>query len=65
MKIKESKKAKFFHSDELNQQKFDVIYDKAELIRDFKNQISSKIYADLIFFLDFSKFDAKALQYKN
>jgi len=58
MKIKESKKAKFFHSDELNQQKFDVIYDKAELIRDFKNQISSKIYADLIFFLDFSKFDA-------
>jgi len=58
MKINETKKAKFFYSDELNQSKFDVIYEKSVLIRDFKNQISSEIHSKITKFIDFSKFDA-------
>ena len=58
MKIRESKKAKFFFSQELNQAKFDVIYDKSVLIRDFKNTISLDLHKNILNFIDFSKFDA-------
>ena len=48
MKLIETKKVKFFYSNDLNQAKFDVIYSKAVLIRDFKNKISSEIHSNIM-----------------
>lgn len=61
MKI-EAKKAKFFYSTELNQVKFNAIYDKAILIKDFKNKISDEINSNILKFSEMTKFDTiKAL----
>jgi len=57
MKIKETKKAKFFFSKELNQVKFDTIHEKAVKIRDFKNKISSIYHKKLNVYLTYTKFD--------
>ena len=58
MKLKiETKKAKFFYSNELNQIKFNTINEKAILIRDFKNQISFEIHQNILHYLDLTKFD--------
>lgn len=57
MKSVELKKVKFFYSNELNQVKFDAIYEKAVLIRDFKNLVSSKIHSNILFYQNYTKFD--------
>lgn len=58
MKLKiETKKAKFFYSTELNTTKFNTINEKAHLIRDFKNQISTEIHQNILDYLDSTKFD--------
>src|ERR1039457_1220140 len=46
-----------FYSDNLNKEKCDILYNKAILIRDFKNELSLKISNDLLYYLDKSKFD--------
>lgn len=51
------KKAKFFYSNELNQNKFNTIQDKAIKIRDLKNHISNEIHDNILIFLDKSQFD--------
>jgi len=54
---KEIKKAKFFYSADLNQQKFDVILNKAKEIREFKNKISNEIHGSILQYLDQTRFD--------
>jgi transposase len=56
MKVKSQASISFF-SDELNQEKFDALLHKANLIRDFKNKISKKINENYLDYLELSKFD--------
>jgi len=56
MKVKSQSSISFF-SDGLNQEKYDALLVKANLIRDFKNQISLKISANYSDYISMSKFD--------
>jgi IS605 OrfB family transposase len=61
MKVKSQSSISFF-SDELNQEKYDAMLRKANLIRDFKNQISKKISANYLDYLELGKFDFLKLE---
>jgi hypothetical protein len=56
MKVKSQSSISFF-SDGLNQEKYDALLHKANLIRDFKNHLSQKISANYLEYIDLSKFD--------
>ena len=54
----ETKQAKFFFSQELNQKKFETIKNKAVLIRDFKNKLSADFHKNLFNYWNYTKIDA-------
>ena len=57
MSTKQVNKTYNFYSDDLNFNKYDLLFKKAENIRDFKNNISITVCQDYKFYLDKSKFD--------
>jgi IS605 OrfB family transposase len=53
--------SKDFHSFNLNNVKYDAMYRKATLLRDFRNKLSSKINQNLFFYLQLQSFDVLKL----
>ena len=51
-----SKYTKVFKSNDLTRQKYDELYDFAVLIREHKNEVSKHVNENLLYYLDFSKF---------
>lgn len=46
--------SKFFFSDNLNSKKYELLYEKAKTIRQFKNKISDEVNPNLIYFCEMS-----------
>lgn len=46
-----------FHSKDLNKKKYNLLRNKALIIRDFKNKLSTDISSDIFYYLTKSKFD--------
>ena len=56
MKLKSQSSVSFF-SDEINQEKYDIILTKAKKINKFKNELSLKIANNILDYIELSKFD--------
>jgi transposase len=55
--IIDSKYAKIFNSDMLTRSKYDELYAVAVNLRDFRNEVSQLVNNNLLYYLDFNKFD--------
>ena len=55
--IVDSKYAKVFYSDMLTRSKYDELYAFAVKLRDFRNEVSRLVNSNLLYYLDFTKFD--------